>query len=106
MITSDRLKQLMEFAAEITFSVNGSDKYKFCHMGKSLNEKTSEDVYWFGLTSDGKNAFDYPTFEEFTSAKVFDGKSLFEIWDDVTFLEINACDPTEMIEIYLSKPVN
>ena len=45
-------------------------------MGKLPDKKNGRDVYWFGLTSDGKNAFDYATFEDFSTAKVFDGKSL------------------------------
>ena len=108
MITFDQIKQLFEFdtekkfCTEIAFSVNSNDKFKFCWMGKTSDD-AGEDVYWFGLTPDGKYAFDYPKFEEFCSAKVFDGKSLFEIWYDITVLEINGCDPIEMLTMYLSK---
>lgn len=109
MITFDQIKQLFAFeiqsknCIEIAFRVNGSDKFNFCWMGKLFDKEIQSDVYWFGLTPDGKSAFDYPTFEEFSFAKVFYGKSLFDIWDDITVLEINACDPEIMIEMYLSK---
>ena len=65
------------------------------------NKANKEDLFWFGLTLDGQNAYDYPTFEEFSSAKIFDGKSLIEIWDNITIIDINGCDPDEMIEMYL-----
>ena len=65
------------------------------------NKKTKKDVFWFGLTPDGDNAYDYPTFEEFSFAKIFDGKSLMEIWDNIVIEEINGCDPMEMVEMYL-----
>jgi hypothetical protein len=87
---------------EIMFAVNGSEKFDECWMGKMPDRKTKEDVFWFGLTADGKNAYDYSTFEDYSSAKVFDGKSLFEIWDNITIYEIDGCDPMEMVEMYLS----
>ena len=107
-VTFNQIKQLFAFetqgkyCAEILFSVNESTKFNFCWMGKTSDD-AGEDVYWFGLTPDGKYAFDYPTFEEFSTVKVFDGKSLFEMWDDITVLEINGCDPIEMLTMYLSK---
>ena len=70
-------------------------------MGKHPDEERGRDVYWFGLTSDGKNAFDYATFEELSSAKVFDGKSLYEIWETVTVEEIDGCEPTERLRYYI-----
>ena len=70
-------------------------------MGKMPDKKTKKDVFWFGLTPDGDNAYDYPTFEEFSFANIFDGKSLMEIWDNIVIEEINGCDPMEMVEMYL-----
>ena len=103
MITFDQIKKLMtNYKLEIAFSVSGSDKFKYCWMGKMSDDITKEDVYWFGLTEDGKNAFDYPTFEELSSAMVFDGRTLFELWDNITVLEINACDPEEYAKILLN----
>ena len=72
-------------------------------MGKMHDQNVGKDVYWFGLTEDGKNAFDYATFEEFSNAKVFDGKSLVEIWDTVTVKEIDGCDPTERLRDYIGE---
>lgn len=107
MITFDQFKQLMSFETEgkycieIAFSVKDQGKFSSCWMGKTPEEESKEDSYWFGLTEDGNNAFNYGTFEEFASAKVFEGRSLFEIWDKVTVSEINGCDPEEQILIYI-----
>ena len=35
--------------------------------------------------------------------KVFDGKSLVEIWDTVTVEEIDGCDPTERLRDYIGE---
>ncbi len=107
MITFDQIAQAFTFETrrkyciEILFSLNGSEKYNYCWMGKTFDKKTKSDLYWFGLTADGKNAFDYSTFEEFSSADVFDGKSLSDIWNKVTVLEIDGCDPMEHIGFYI-----
>ena len=111
MITFAQIKQLFAFetqgkyCVEILFSVHESKKFDCCWMGKLHRKKIGHDVYWFGLTSDGKNAFDYPTFEEFSNAKVFDGKSLVEIWDTVTVEEIDvqANEMTETIVANLAR---
>jgi len=86
---------------EILFSVEGSSKFFNSWMGKMPDKQTGRDLFWYGLTADGENAYDYPNFKEFSSDKVFDGKSLLEIWDSITFIEINGCEPNEMIETYL-----
>ena len=108
-INFDQIKKLMAFdiqkkyCIEIEFAVNGSDKFGFCWMGKLPDKETGKDVYWFGLTPDGKNAFDYFTFEELSTAKVFDGKSLFEIWGDITIWGIDSCDPMERLLVYIGE---
>ena len=89
------------FCIEIQFFVKGNEKFADSWMGKMPDRKTKQDVFWYGLTPDGKNAYDYPTFDEFSSANVFDGKSLLEIWDNIVIEEINGCDPMAMVEMYL-----
>ena len=106
MITFDQITKLFafdtqgKFCLEIEFSINGSKKFDDCWMGKLFDKKTKQDVYWFGLTADDNNSFDYPTFEEFASAKVFDGKSLAQIWNEVTVLTVDGCDPTDPYVTY------
>lgn len=108
-MTFELFQRLMSFETkgqlciEISFQVRGIDRFHCCWMGKMPDHQTKEDTFWYGLTPDGKNAYDYPTFEAFASANVFDGKSLSEIWDDVVIEDINGCDPMEMAEMYLSE---
>lgn len=90
---------------EILFLVKRNEKFDCSWMGKMPDRTSKKDVFWYGLTPDGKNAYDYPTFEEFSSADVFDGKSLREIWDNIVIEEINGCDPMEMVDMYLSKKI-
>ncbi len=92
-----------QYCIEIAFSVKDCEKFGFCWMGKMSGKKSKAVLYWFGLTEDGNNAFDYCTLEELVSAKVFDGRSLFEIWDEVTILEIDGCDPEERILHYIGE---
>lgn len=107
-MTFELFKNVMSFETkgnlciEILFKVNGNNKFNSCWMGKLPSKENQEDVFWYGLTPDGENAYDYSTFEEFSSAEIFDGKSLIEIWDNITIIDINGCDPDEMIEMYLS----
>lgn len=109
MITLDRFKRLMSFETkrkyciEIAFSIKGNSKFSFCQMGKTPKESTDKNQYWFGLTPDGNNAFDYDTFDELLNAKVFDGRSLLEIWNSVTVLEIDGCAPEDRIVHYLGE---
>lgn len=103
MINFEQFKKMMfskldtDTCIEILFVVSGNEKYDNCWMGK-IHSKT--DVYWYGLTADGTNAFEYEEFENFATNKVFDGKSLVEVWEDVEILEIDGCDPMERIKYY------
>ena len=107
-MTFQLFQKLMSFdtkeslCIEIFFAVKESDKFDRCWMGKMPSRETQKDIFWYGLTPDGKNAYDYPKLEDFLSADVFDGKSLTEIWNEVEIKSINGCDPSEMIEMYLS----
>ena len=71
---------------EIYFRVDGNIAYQECWMGKILQESATKSSFWFGLTPDGSQAYDYDSFEELVSAKVFSSKSLKEIWDSVSIL--------------------
>ena len=88
------------YCIEILFSIDGSEKYSQCWMGKLYDKDIGKDVYWYGLTPDDKNAYCYVSFDDFMSAEVFKGKSLVEIWDIVRILEIDGCDPEERIKFY------
>ncbi len=86
---------------EIEFCVDNYKDYQCSWLGKMLNSKREKSIYWFGLTEDGSQAYDYESFEQFSNAKVFYGKSIKEIWDLVTILSIDACDVEERLPFYL-----
>lgn len=108
MITFDQISKLFEFdtkekfCVEIQFMLIGSGKYDYCYMGKMWGREEQKDAYWYGLTDDGKNAYDYDTFEEMSNAPVFDGHSLKDVWDRVVIETIDGCDPEERIGDYLN----
>ena len=103
----ETFKKMMEFdlrgqfCLEILFSVIGNEKFSSCWMGKMPDRETKDDCFWYGLTPDCLNAFDYKTFEEFAAAPVFDGKSLADIWALIKIDSINGCDPADMLPIYV-----
>ena len=90
------------FCVEIEFSVSGDEEFQYCWMGKMPDEhRKGQDLYWFGLKEDGSGAYDFPTFEEFSSAPVLRGESLKEVWDRVEIESIDGFDPDERIKHYL-----
>ena len=92
-----------KWCIEIEFSVKGYSKYQSCWMGKTPNKVDKEkELYWYGLVPDCSEAYDYDNFEEFSSAPVFEGKSLKQIWKKVQVLSIDSCDPQERIQSYLN----
>ena len=85
---------------EIEFLIEGSSKYDSCWMGKTPDKENARDVYWYGLVSDGSEAYDYDNFRDLSAAPVFDGKSLEEIWEKVKVLSIDGCEPESRIATY------
>lgn len=109
MITFDQIEKLFafdterRFCVEIFFVLTGSEKFSYCWMGKMWNREEQRDVYWYGLTPDGLNAFDYSTFGEMVDAPVFDGQSLCQVWERVIIEDIDGCDPVERLHDYLDE---
>ena len=90
-----------KFCIEIKFLVKGDPIYQSCWMGKMPDSENKEkEVYWYGLVQDGSEAYDYDNFHDFSSAPVFHGKSLYEIWEKVEILSIDGCDPEERLSAY------
>ena len=86
---------------EIEFCIDNCKDYQCSWLGKMLDSKGEKSIYWFGLTEDGSQAYDYETFDQFLNAKVFYDKSIKEIWDLVTILSIDVCDIEERLPFYL-----
>ena len=79
---------------EVEFHVDNSLGYAACWLGKTINRETLQAVYWYGLTADGLQAYNFDSLDDFINAPVFNGKSIKEIWDTVTFTSIDSCDVT------------
>lgn len=90
-----------KFCIEIEFKIKDNYKYNDCWMGKLPDKKTKNDVLWFGLLSDGTAGYYYLTFKDMYSAPVFDGNSLYELWERVSINSIDGCDPEDRIGDYL-----
>lgn len=106
-ICFEKFKQIMLYdviknntCIEIEFSVDKNDVYTSCYLGKKIEEKHSTVAYWFGLTPDGLNAYDFSSIEQFMEAKVFDGNSIEEIWDSISLYSIDGCDIEERLPFY------
>lgn len=91
-----------KYCIEVNFAVDGSEKYSDCWLGKMPSpDIPGTDSYWYGLVADGSEEYDYTSREGILSAKVFGGKSIAEIWENVSFLEIDGCEPERRIEHYM-----
>jgi hypothetical protein len=86
---------------ELEFIVDNVHEYQNAWLGKMQDSKTKNVIYWFGLTEDGSQAYDYDSFEKFASAKVFSGKNIEEIWHLISLRSIDACDVQERLKFYL-----
>ena len=86
---------------EIEFCIDNCKDYQCSWLGKMFDDEGEESIYWFGLTEDGSQAYDYESFEQFSNANVFHGKSIKEIWNLVTILSIDACNIEERLPFYL-----
>lgn len=86
---------------EIEFSVDNCEEYQTAWLGKMLDNETKKVVYWFGLTEDGTQAYDFGSFEEFISARVFYDKSIKEVWDSISLRSIDACNIQDRLPFYL-----
>ncbi len=90
-----------KWCIEIEFLVRGYPKYQSCWMGKMPDKENKEkELFWYGLVPDGSEAYDYDSFQGFSSAPVFDGKSLKEIWEKVEIVSIDGCDPKDRLSTY------
>ena len=90
-----------KYCIEIEFFVKGYPNYQSCWMGK-MPDKTNKDkeLYWYGLVHDCSESYDYDNFQDFSSATVFNGKSLKEVWGNIDILSIDGCDPEERIQTF------
>ena len=72
---------------EINFNIIGDEDYQDIWMGYCDEHK----LYWFSkMKGAEENGYDFETADELLNAKVFNGKSMTELWDKVEFDSINC----------------
>lgn len=110
MVSFDDIKALFsvdlqgKMCIEIEFCVIGLPEYQGCWMGKMPHpDKMMTEVYWFGLASDGSKAYDYVNFSDFSTAPVFDGNSLKEVWSRIEILSVDGLEPVWRINSLIKK---
>ena len=81
---------------ETHFYIEEDPVYDSCWLGR-LDSPTP---YWYGLTADGSQAYDYVTAQELVDAKVFHGKSLREVWSRVRFYSLGDIEPDTWLSRY------
>ena len=73
---------------EISFYFS-DDKYSKEHMIGYQTKYEQEKPYWIGVC-DIINGCEFSSAEELLTAKVFDGKSMLDRWDEIIFFDING----------------
>lgn len=76
------------------FCIEDNDKYDDCWIG--FNDDYDKP-YWFGLTPDGNNAYEFKTADEILNAKVFGGESLKDLWTHVYFYSLNGLNAKDWV---------
>lgn len=108
MISFNEITKLFSFdlkgeaCIEIEFAVEGVSDFQSCWMGKMPDKIDKEkEVYWYSLSADNSEPYEYDNYRDFSNAPVFDGKSLEEIWSYINLLSIDGCDPEERMKFYV-----
>ena len=62
----------------------------------------SKEIYWYGLLGDGSQAYDYAKLEDILNAKVFKGKSMCDVIQEVIWYSLDGCSIEERLPNYIS----
>ncbi|QUH20384.1 hypothetical protein [Alkaliphilus sp. B6464] len=100
ILSSDVLKS--NSCIEMNFCIDNAVEYEDCWMGKMPdNDTINKEIYWYGLVEDGSQSYNYACFEEILNAKVFNNKSICDIWERVTWYSLDGCNIEEMLQYYI-----
>lgn len=87
---------------EMNFCIDDDTEYEDCWLGKMPDrDNLGKEVYWYGLTSDGLQGYDYAKLEDILNSKVFHGKSLFDVIEKITWCSLDGCSIEERLPDYL-----
>ena len=86
---------------EIYFYVLNYVDYQESWLGKSIDKGTNKEIYWYGLTPDGSQSYNFYSLSQFINAKVFHGKNIKEIWDLIFITSIDGGNIEEIFSFYM-----
>lgn len=97
VLKSDVMKK--NTCIEVNFSVENNSEFKDCWLGKLLYE--NEEKYWYGLDEDGSKAYEYFNLDDLINAKVFNDKSIIDIFQHIIWKSLDGCDVKELLQFYI-----
>lgn len=87
---------------EMNFRIDNDIQYNDCWLGKMPNrDEFGKEIYWYGLVPDGSQAYNYDKLEDILNAKVFNGKSMYDVIQKVTWYSLDGCSIEEMLSNYI-----
>lgn len=87
---------------EMNFCIDEDTEYEDCWLGKMIdNTVEGGELYWYGLVADGSQAYEYDKLEDILAAKVFHGKSLYDVIEDITWFSLDECSIEERLPYYI-----
>lgn len=86
---------------EMNFCTDNDTEYQDCWIGKMPDrEDLNKEIYWYGLVPDSSQAYDYAKSEDILNAKVFNGKSMCNVIEKVTWYSLDGCSIEERLTDY------
>jgi hypothetical protein len=95
------ISKKQDLCIEIWFCIDDFLEYQSSWLGVMLDEDTHRPIYWYGLVDDGSQAYEFDSFGEFSNAKVFQGKSIKDIWKSVSIISLGGGEVQEMLPFFL-----
>lgn len=87
---------------EINFCIDNDIEYKDCWLGKMPDNKNiGRELYWYGLVPDGLQTYKYDNLENILNDKVFNGKSLYDVIDKITWFSLDGSSIEEILPYYI-----
>lgn len=88
-----------------TFRLKNSKKFQNVWFGVMSNPyKNSELTYWFNCNEDNLK-YEFPSVDEFVNAKIFDEKSLKDIWENIEIISLDGKSPYDYIAPHFEQSV-
>lgn len=100
ILSSDVIKY--KSCIEINFCIDNDVEYEDCWIGKMPDRDNSgQEIYWYGLVEDGSQSYKYYKLEDILNAKVFNGKGMYDVIEEVTWKSLDGCSIDEMLSNYI-----